>query len=1147
MLIAGAMALTIALGYRLILFIRQHWETIYDFLIDINEIAFSIVVVIIACAVILVAFYLIERKARKKTGEKLLITSFILFYSISPFLSNFYKISPSLASPWFGALYIFVVTALSYLFLKRYKIKPLRYIFIIGGIIAPLFLSSKSVGSHVPQILIFSAGSPLYFFWVLCVSALGVRISIKQSSNFYIFPIVFAYIILQFYVFFPINDFFYSLWYVPVFYAFAYFVFYVVLHKRYISDTGFETKDYFILGFGTILLIVNLYFYYATFHSYTILGCHYLINALPFIGFLVVKKLKDDARFLILSIIGVFILSGIFAISPARYIGIWLSLEMLLVITLGFIVKAKRIRYVGYFLLALILLYLLHFTFEVTAPNSNELSQTYFNSPVISGVLLILYFIIRFYIPDSKDSDYRIDRKGKTIAGELAGIWMVVSVFAIPVFFTIDNRWANYLFLIPSLLLILFGEKENLKWSKGLGYSIFALLILYCLFWIITEIPQNWKQFIGEFKLKDIKDFSKQYWGYANLIALGVLLICFRLWFYGTGKSAQDKPLKKNILNVTDQILVIWLCVIITVTLSKITTNWYFYLSAIAAYFAIYKGYTAGYRLAKVVGYSYWLVIVFYTTYKLFIETVTTWHKPDLQFQDYTNMFILGALIISLYGLLQLVNLRLTQKIKRFTGYLTTTFIIWLSVFVYIVGIRIFKHHPGAMVLLFIPMFALIYTGGKLKKRSIEYLGWLHFIAIGGIIIITIIQSDTFRLMQQPIHIKAMAVIEYFCLWLFYWFYKTFLKGSSHIGKMKSLRQLFWILVPLIAGMVLYKLHRTGRLDISIGWWIIALVMFAVFEITKLKLVRIEFYLVVIIASINLFAQSFDVGGYFSGIVALGIILFYESRYDIYRFLHRNISFINIPKKKLEIYKKKTTLHKRLLAYSFYYIGLFVFLVYLNASSNDYAGALLITAAYLFLLTYYHKHIPPMKSSFLLAYLTGYALFFTGSIIFLTGVTGLVPYSFQMIFTPVPLLLSLSGYFMIVYHKHIIYENHSFAQPFLWMVEIVVFHIGLLMSYISILHYFDVESRSIIITFLLLIHGIALSFNAMLKDYRFLSKFSIIMLAAGIIKLVIFDWLIKQATNFTHVLLLGILLIGSWFIWQRLKDRLNPDENVSEG
>jgi len=198
-----------------------------------------------------------------------------------------------------------------------------------------------------------------------------------------------------------------------------------------------------------------------------------------------------------------------------RWISFWMFVPCFYLIYRAYIYKLRVTK-----ILAIVLYVSLFFNSAFSALGNLisydkiELLSTGYLNLLETGVLLLtLRWWYRIVVPYSrikhKNFDKSADVKFYWAIDISIAIWCAVFVIYTMSYFTV--AWLSFMGFALSIAVLYFGHHWHKNYIRVIGYTIYSLTILYAAYWVITDLPLNWK----------IKFFSD---GYINLAGMGIFL-----------------------------------------------------------------------------------------------------------------------------------------------------------------------------------------------------------------------------------------------------------------------------------------------------------------------------------------------------------------------------------------------------------------------------------------------------------------------------------------------------------------------------------------------------------------------------------------------------------------------------------------------
>jgi hypothetical protein len=380
-----------------------------------------------------------------------LILNYLLIYFLSD-LGNF----PILSSSILGFSLIILNTGIAIFLSLRFQTKIIAVLFLLGGALAPFYLHSTSDGE-------------LYYLYLLLltVGANIVAYRIEWKTLHYLSFIV-SFGLLEMVVFSHQPN---SLLFTIYYHLFAYLFFYYTLFRKNSIRPSLEKNDLIILSGNLSFLLYNLYTSHL--EEDIQLGVLYLLNAITFgvALFRFWKKADPKIKLVFLILIGCFIGFAIPALVHHSLIGLFWSIEALVLIVLGFIYSIPFVRKEGYLILLI--------AFVKLGINSSLLFENwstsiwhdgFLNYAILGGVIYLLWYAVQRFSQNFTSFETSLFR----VCKEIIPIWLS-SVFLISAYGLL-GVWAFNLALIPLFGLIYWHKAFKTQYTDRLALLHFILL-----------------------------------------------------------------------------------------------------------------------------------------------------------------------------------------------------------------------------------------------------------------------------------------------------------------------------------------------------------------------------------------------------------------------------------------------------------------------------------------------------------------------------------------------------------------------------------------------------------------------------------------------------------------------------------------------
>lgn len=510
-----------------------------------------------------------------------------------------------------------------------------------------------------------------------------------------------------------------------------------------------------------------------------------------------------------------------------------------------------------------------------------------------------------------------------------------------------------------------------------------------------------------------------------------------------------------------------------------------------------------------------------------FGEIVNSWGKR-LWTDGFINLLSLGVI----FGVLKLLLLQYKADYQdnnesnfseaNINYWLSEAIPLWLGFAIWIPCY--FQFRDLAFNLAILGLYGFTWWGLKNKLAITEWFGILH---IGLIILgiresVLVVNSFIFPF-QTPL--GKVAIIEVFLsLWFLQFFYEKINAQTSNLLLMKLLRELFYLLVPLLH---LSYIHRVYPEYLPVALWATVLVGFILNEVVKRDALLLEIHLFTIIATLGIFTALGNLQiGYLSalsGVMVLFGILVYKK------------GFI------LEV--AKTSRYRLLFTYSFYYLGLCLWLYYLVLTSAnflqvpDVSGTFFVIGLYYLVLTYFKNKIAPLHNNFLFAFRIGMLAGFVGLLIaFIDKELMINLYDSEYESMGFVLMLSMITVFsLLTYQKENRYPSHN---QLLWQIDLFFTHIFIALAYSSLIGYFTPNWTGVWLTVVLILHAIILLFNSNSSAYKQLLRLSIAYFAIAFVKLFWRDMAgFETVQKVVVFMVIGVLMLAGSYLFMRFREK----------
>ncbi len=521
------------------------------------------------------------------------------------------------------------------------------------------------------------------------------------------------------------------------------------------------------------------------------------------------------------------------------------------------------------------------------------------------------------------------------------------------------------------------------------------------------------------------------------------------------------------------------------------------------------------------------LAIALMQIFLSFGEIIDSW-GTRLWTDGFINLLSLGII----FGVLKLLLMRYKADYqsdnpsdfleKNINYWLSEAIPLWLALAVWIPCYFQFRELTFNLAIL--GLYGFTWWGLKNKLAVTEWLGILHIGLIIWGIRESILAVNSFVFPFQTPFGKVAMVELFISLWVLQFFYEKINPKSSNILLMKTLREVFYLLIPLLH---LSYINRVYPEYLPIALWVTVLMGFVLNEFVKRKALLMEIHLFTIAATLGIFTalDSLQIG-YLSGIS--GIVVLFG---------------ILIYKKGLALEVAKTSIYRYLFTYSFYYVGLCLWLYYFVLTSAnflqvpDVSGTFFVIGLYYLLLTYFKNNIAPLQNNKLFAFRIGMLAGFIGLLIAFIDKELMVDlYDSEYENIGFVLMLGMVVVFgLLTYQKENRYPSQN---QLLWKVDLLFTHIFITLAYSSLIGYFTPNWTGVWLTVVLVLHAIILLFNSNSPLYKPLLRLSIAYFAIAFVKLFWRDMEgFETVQKVVVFMFIGVLMLAGSYLFMRFREK----------
>lgn len=670
---------------------------------------------------------------------------------------------------------------------------------------------------------------------------------------------------------------------------------------------------------------------------------------------------------------------------------------------------------------------------------------------------------------------------------------------AIPAIFNLGLMalfWAQ-----EGLILIFLGFLFSLEIVRKEGYGILAIAF-FQVGWLQGQIFKIWPRIF----------VSASYW---NGMACGAVLLVL-LFLLNRYKSAHT-PLEKRLLVLSEDFFSIFILMFYGVTIAALLPSWYIPLCLFSIFFVLYWAHINRLIFSRFLAATLYLLVMATVVIRQYLYW-GIWPEIFNSFL-YWNVMVTGMLLwLTIFVLKKYMN-ALDRFYKNFYLVMQESFSFLLALEFMISAAAITSQWFLCLVLF--PMLYIIYRGKKLSLPYSQYLGTgLYFLLLVEI-------SRSFSIVHSFLFVKQtpackVAIIEAFALLWAYQFYLEKIKGNETLLSLgEKLRTLFYLLIPvsfLQHVMVYYQSF------FPLALWGSSITAYLMQKLIKKRVLRAEFFLLTLIAAIlSIVIPLRDAvtelvspasAALLAGTLFCSFLLWYEGAFDRQRYV----------KSPLQI----------LFNVSWIYFAAVIFLLVYTISNNLQLSGLAAGFFWIWLIRYQPLFLS-VRPLFRFFYHTG-KLLIIGSIIFLTK-SSLHLINYNPIRSGISLIGIGSLIFLVYFNPHLYRflgdnrdkKNLTMRNCDLWLV-----HIFILIVYINSLLMMNNSLVQPLISIFLLIHAIFLLFHSRYVSYRPLSKLALVLFAAIVVKVILFDMVgFTQFQKIIAFMIMAAILLGTAYILQK--------------
>lgn len=436
-----------------------------------------------------------------------------------------------------------------------------------------------------------------------------------------------------------------------------------------------------------------------------------------------------------------------------------------------------------------------------------------------------------------------------------------------------------------------------------------------------------------------------------------------------------------------------------------------------------------------------------------------------------------------------------------------------------------------------IGVFVLIAWSHYHKLRTTQWLGvaLLGFLVVAYMLSVNQVGNSVFRFQTLPARI---AMVELFLsLWVLQFFYEKLSPESAFNPKDKAasvatlggvlflFREVFYLCLPLL---ILPSVFRFYPDYIPLALCGSLLIAFVVAEITKKIAVKLEFHLLIPIATFGLFTNidnlNITLSASLLGLATLFGILIYSKGYV----QEDKNAKSQTPFEQFLSYKLSNAL-------AFYYLAVVIFLAASRILNNNPGNGILVAVLYFGVIVYFRNYLVPLQSNHKIAYRLGTLLGMLaiwGS--FLNVNRNLASDNLKMAVFVIVLLLVV--YHLLLYRKEKSYPMNP--SSVIWTLDLVGIHIANALTYTIIITLITQNDSSVWLTIAFTLHALILLFHSTVQAYNFSLKIALGLFTIALYKLYAIDMANAETPQKVIVfMVIGVLMLGSSFLFMKFKEK----------
>jgi hypothetical protein len=394
-------------------------------------------------------------------GSAMIALGVSVNYLLIYFLSNS-ALLPFFGSEWFGLLLVTLNTAFAYFLAMRFETRIVLVLSLLGGAMAPFYLSSTRISVFY-----------FIFLWILVVST--VIIAEKTAWRWAIYlTFVLVVSIFEGSIFSWNSDNIQEGIWLGLSSLFAYTFYYTSFFEKGARRTTFSPQDVLMLAANTVFFIVNLNKNFEFTSTNYVLGSVFLLNSLPFVVYFLRTKAESlpNLHSILVLLAATFAAFSVPVFFEMRINGVVWGLEAILLTVLGFTFGYVNIRKEAYILFVIAVAGNFFSFWEIGDNWGTKLFTDGFLN--LTGLCINLFFL--FFILKKNEAQSQNFEKIFAKMALSGGFWSLSALAWVSAFFYAGVVFYNFAVLFIFLFLFLGARFEN-RGIILLAYSQIAFLI----------------------------------------------------------------------------------------------------------------------------------------------------------------------------------------------------------------------------------------------------------------------------------------------------------------------------------------------------------------------------------------------------------------------------------------------------------------------------------------------------------------------------------------------------------------------------------------------------------------------------------------------------------------------------------------------